>query len=288
MPAKRKYTDQVTLALEEAEIVSDSAAIKAQNFSKWPQTVDGWVRKLGAMGFGLDEVAMLEAFIQSGMALEALAEYEKKKDNIPFETAWELYGYSMGSKQRAEKAWRRLSVKTQEKVLKAIVRYNRYCQVTGVFKMHFSTYLNGRSYLMELPTPEKWTKWREVLKTYAEKIDIKSRNPQYLSSDDSIDAALEALMYRHTEVRITQVMGVLRWMRYDWDNKYKHLINIVRACDPAKFPERLIAAQKHINIVEKAMQTKSDQLFAYDPENVEQRVYQRLAAEAKAQDTEED
>jgi hypothetical protein len=169
-----------------------------------------------------------------------------------------------------------------------VVRYNRYCQVTGVFKKQLTTYLNGRNYLEELPGPEKWQKWRKVLKNYAEKTPAQRRNSSYMSSDEAIDLALESLLYRYPDAKITQVMGIFRWMATDWERKYWQFITIVRACDVNKFSERLIAASKHIQVVETAMQSKTDRMFAYDPDNVEQRIYEKLANEAKNQDTTEE
>jgi hypothetical protein len=288
MPKRKTYTDQVEMKLDDLDVVPHSKTIKALNATKWPQTVDGWVRRLNKAGFDLDQVALMEALFNSGMAQEALSKYEKRKDNIPFETIWELYNYTVGSKFRAEKAWRRLSVVTQRKVIDAVVRYNRYCQVTGVFKKQLTTYLNGRSYLQELPGPEKWQKWRKVLKNYAEKTPAQRRNPSYLSSDEAIDLALESLLYRYPDAKITQVMGIFRWMATDWERKYWQFISIVRACDVNKFSERLIAASKHIQVVETAMQSKTDRMFAYDPDNVERRIYEKLAEEAKNQDTTEE
>jgi hypothetical protein len=288
MPRKRTYTDQVAMKLDDLDVMPSSKSIKALHATDWPQTVDGWVRRLNKAGFDLDQVALIEALLNSGMAQEALSKYEKRKDNIPFETIWELYNYKVGSKLRAEKAWRRLSVVTQQKVIDAVVRYNRYCQVTGVFKKQLTTYLNGRNYLEELPGPEKWQKWRKVLKNYAEKTPAQRRNSSYMSSDEAIDLALESLLYRYPDAKITQVMGIFRWMATDWERKYWQFITIVRACDVNKFSERLIAASKHIQVVETAMQSKTDRMFAYDPDNVEQRIYEKLANEAKNQDTTEE
>jgi hypothetical protein len=287
MPRKRTYTDQVAMKLDDLDVVPHSKTIKALNATKWPQTVDGWVRRFDRAGFDLDDIALLEAFFKSGMVNEVLDKYERLKDNIPFETVWDLYGYRVG-KAPAEKAWRRLSVGTQEKVLDAIVRYNRYVQVTGVFKKHLSTYLNGRAYLDEIPGPEKWQKWRQVLKNYAPKTNALKKNPNCIGSDEGIDLALEGLLYRYPETTIVQVMGVFRHMATDWPRTHWQFISIARACKADDWPKRLLAADKHITIIKEAMQSKTAKMLAYDPDNVEQRIYQKLSQEAKNQDTTEE
>ena len=248
----------------------------SHGITKYPTTVEGWVKRINKMAIGHGDLELFRHLSESGMFNEVYEKFFAAKENIDFEEFWKLYGGGPG-KIKCKSIWYRYTKGTQERILEGVVRYNRFIDLTGTYKKNPQTYLNSHDWATNnYPAQERISAWRNVLKRAVNdnaSFKISRVYSAYREEEDTtIDVAVETLLYRYPHAKITDVLGIIRWMINDWKKEYTHLIKIKKALDDRDHHRYKEQARKHVEWVEKLMADRK--IISRDLTEPEKRVFE--------------
>lgn len=161
--------------------------------------------------FDVDQIKLIKYMIDNPeLAIPAIEKALEEKDNVDFELFWSAYGYKVG-KESCKKAWNKIKYSDQLRIIDVeIPRYHRFVELTGVYKMHASTYLNSKRYNDDIPKEEQWMGLIEKVLTYYDfrKFDWpsgKRPNPK------SISRSAERFVYCNPKISSIQLCGIVEW-----------------------------------------------------------------------------
>ena len=235
---------------------SKEEAVEIRTVPDYPVSLDGWVKKL-KKHYDVPQIRAIKALHDSGFLSDACEQALNETEKIPFQVFWEAYGYKVGGKLITEKVWRQLSYVKQKYIIdEAIPRYRRYILVAGVAQAQAVTWLRQKRYNDEIPTKAEIEKFAKTVDAYFNQvINYKKIYPSYHPEGaETLFRAAEAFMYRYRTATALEVCGVLRWMVSTWEQQYRHLVKPSRAMSLQKWPNYMLSAAHHVEMMKKERQ----------------------------------